>query len=67
MISSWGTCTVVTDGRERASGNLAFNYIKKLILAQGITKLKKDTLACILAPAHGKLVIEDSALKVAFE
>jgi len=34
---------------------------------QGITKLKKDTLSCILAPDHGKLVIEDAALILTFE
>lgn len=67
MISSWGSGTVETTGKQSASGRLAYNYIKKLIRGQGISKLKKDTLSCILAPAHGKLVIEDAALKVAFE
>lgn len=66
MTSSWGGGTVATNGKEVASGKLAYNYIKKLIRTQGISKLKKDTLSCILAPGHGKLVIEDAALKVAF-
>ena len=67
MISDWGVGTVETNGKADASGKVAFNFIKKLIRAQGISKMKKDTLSCILAPAHGKLVIEDAALKVAFE
>jgi hypothetical protein len=67
MISDWGVGSVETNGKADASGKVAYNHIKLLIRAQGIKKLKKDTLACILAPALGKLVIEDAALKVKFE
>lgn len=66
MTSSWGSGTVETTGKQSATGKLAYNYIKRLIRSQGISKLKKATLSCILAPAHGKLVIEDAALKVVF-
>lgn len=67
MISDWGAGIVETNGKADASGRVAYNHIKILIRAQGIRKLKKDTLACILAPALGKLIIEDAALKVKFE
>ena len=66
MISSWGVGTVETNGKASASGKVDFKFLKKLIRTHGITKLKKDTLTCILAPDHGKLVIEDAALKVMF-
>lgn len=67
MTSSWGVGIVETNGKACASGKVAYNHIKLLIRAQGIKKLKKDTLVCILAPSLGKLVIEDAALKVKFE
>jgi len=67
MTSSWGVGVVETNGKAVASGKVAYNHIKILIRAQGIRKLKKDTLACILAPTLGKLVIENAALKVKFE
>jgi hypothetical protein len=62
----WSSGTVVTTGKQSASGKIAYNYIKRLISSQGISKLKKDTPSFIVAPAHGKLVIEDAALKVVF-
>ena len=48
-------------------GKVAYGYVKKLILSQKLLKSKKESLACILAPDHGKLIIEDGALKIAFE
>ena len=66
MVSSWGGGTVSTDGKETVSGTLAYNYVKRLISSQGLQKLKKDKLSCILAPKFGKLVIEDASLKMAF-
>jgi len=66
MISSWGGGRVSTDGKETVSGKIAYNHVKRLIFSQGLKKLKKDTLSCILAPKHGKLIIENAALKMAF-
>lgn len=67
MTSSWGAGLVPTSGRESAKGRIAYNYIKRLIRAQGLQKLKTDTISCILAPNLGKLVIENAALKMAFD
>lgn len=66
MESGWGGGIVVTDGKEVAVGKIAYAFIKKLIRAQGLTKLKKDSLSCILAPGIGKLVIEDGSLLLKF-
>jgi len=55
------------DGQNSATGKVAYNNIKKLIRSQGIAKMKKDTITCILATSYNKLVIEDGALKVAFK
>ena len=66
MESGWGGGIVVTDGKEVAVGKIAYAFIKKLIRTQGLTKLKKDSLSCILAPGIGKLVIENGALLLTF-
>jgi hypothetical protein len=67
MTSNWGEGTVTTNGRDTATGRVAYNHIKRLISSQNLQKSKKETLACILAPDLGKLVIEDSALRLTFE
>lgn len=67
MTSGWGEGTIATTGRETTTGRIPYNYIKRLISSQNLQKSKKETLACILAPDHGKLVIEDGAVKLTFE
>ena len=66
LQTDWGAAVVTTDGCERAIGTIAFSHIQRLVANQGIKKLEKETLRCILAPGYGKFVIEDGVLKVAF-
>lgn len=63
MTSSWGEGTATTNGTVTVEGKVAYRYVKKLILSQKLLKSEKESLACILAPDHGKLIIEDGALK----
>jgi hypothetical protein len=67
LASSLGEGTVVTDGKANATGSLAMRSIKTLIRTQRLSKIKRETLNCILAPGLSKLIIEDGALKINFK